>query len=144
MKTLYAVVIVAIVAGCASIQPAPVQVGDRCINCRRTIGNLQVAAEVVDQLKTPLPFRTAGCLAKYLKGHPDQTVAAVFVTDYKSGRMLLADDAWFVPTTMTPVDGTRAEPDFLAFRARSDATAASNGKPVLLRWAQVVAQANAN
>ena len=143
MRSLYAVVVVAIIAGCASIRPAAVQVGDRCFNCGRTIGNLQLAAEVVDQLKTPRPFRSAGCLAKYLKAHPNQPVAAVFVTDYRSGRMLPADDAWFVPTAVKQADGKATEADYLAFRSRADAAAEGGGKPVLLRWAQVVAEASA-
>jgi hypothetical protein len=143
MRALYTVVVVAVIAGCASIHPAAVQVGDRCFNCRRTIGNLQLAAEVVDQLMTPRPFRTAGCLARYLKARPNEPVAAVFVTDYRTGRMLPADDAWFVPTTVTLADGKPGEPDYLAFRSRTDAAGESGGKPVLLRWAQVIAEASA-
>lgn len=141
---IYTVVLAATLTACASIQPAPVQVGDRCVNCNRVIGNPQLAAEVIDQLKTPRPFRTAGCLAKYLKAHPDQAVAAVFVTDNRTGRMLPADDAWFVPTTVTPPDGQRPEADYLAFRYRTDAEAAGGAKPVLLRWSQVVAAATVN
>lgn len=144
MRALYAVVVIAIIAGCASISPAAVQVGDRCFNCRRTIGDLRLAAEVVDQLKTPRPFRTAGCLAKYLKAHPNQPVAAVFVTDYRTGRMLPADDAWFVPTTLKPEGGKTTEADYLAFRSRGDAATAGGGRPVLLRWAQVVAGTSAD
>ena len=59
MKALYVVVLVAVLAACASIKLAPVQVGDRCFNCDRTIGNLHMAAALVDQLQTPRPFRSA-------------------------------------------------------------------------------------
>lgn len=142
MRALYAVVVVAIVAGCSSIRPAPLQVGDRCTNCTRVIGNLQVAAELVDQLKTPRPFRSAGCLANYLKAHPNQPVAAVFVTDYRTGRMLPADDAWFVPTLLNQPDGRAPEADYLAFRSRGEATAEGGSRPVLLRWEQVVAESS--
>jgi hypothetical protein len=144
MKALYVVVFAAILTACASIAPAPVQVGDRCFNCRRTIGDLQMAAELIDQLKTPRPFRTAGCLAKYLKAHPKDAVTAVFVTDYRSGRMMAADDAWFVPTTVKAPGTMRVEADYLAFHSRNDAAAAGSARPVLLRWVQVVAEAPAN
>lgn len=142
MKALYAVVIVAVLTGCASIQPAPVQVGDLCFNCRRAIGDLHMAAEIVDQLMTPRPFRTAGCLAKYTKANQNQPVTAAFVTDYRTGRMLPAADAWFVQTTVTPPGRKTPEPDYLAFRSRTDAAAAGSGKTVLLRWPQVVASAS--
>jgi hypothetical protein len=143
MKALYAVMVVAVIAGCASVKPAPVQVGDRCIRCRRVIGDLKVAGEIVDQLKTPLPFRTAGCLAKYVKGHPGEPLTAVFVTDYQTGRMLEAEDAWFVPTRMQQPDTKKAEDDYLAFRSRDAAAASTTEKPVLLRWNQVLAAASA-
>jgi hypothetical protein len=68
----------------------------------------------------------------------------VFVTDYHSGRMIAADDAWFVPTTVTAPDSKRVEADYLAFHSRSDAAAAGGERPVLLRWVQVVAEATAN
>jgi hypothetical protein len=142
MRALYAVFVVAVIAGCASIQPAAVQVGDRCFNCSRTIGNLQLAAETVDQLKTPRPFRSAGCLARYLKAHPNQPLAAVFVTDARTGRMLPAEDAWFVPTQVRSPDRKTTEPDYLAFRSRNDAATEGDGKAVLLRWSQVVAEAS--
>ena len=140
MKALYAVVIVAVVAACASIQPAPVQVGDRCVRCRRAISDLKLAGEIIDQLKAPFPLRTAGCLAKYMKAHPDQQVTAVFVTDYRTGRMLPADEAWFVPSALMWPDGKKTEEDYLAFRSRSDAAAMKTGNAGPLRWAQVLAE----
>jgi hypothetical protein len=144
MKAFYVVMFAVVLAACASIRPAAVQVGDRCFNCRRTIGDLRMAAEVIDQLKTPRPFRTAGCLAKYLKAHPDYAVSALFVTDYRSGRMIAAGDAWFVPATATPPGSTQPEADYVAFHSRNDAAASGGARPVLLRWAQVVAETSAN
>jgi hypothetical protein len=140
MRRLYAVLIVAVVTACASIQPAAVQVGDRCLRCRRSIGDLRLAGETIDRLRAPHPFRTAGCLAKYVKATPPQELAAVFVTDYQSGRMIAADQAWFVPTALPVPDSKRTESDYLAFRSRADAEAVRGNQP-MLRWAQVVAEA---
>jgi hypothetical protein len=134
MKALYTFVIIATLTACASVQPAAVEVGDRCYRCRRTIGDLRLAGETIDRMRAPHPFRTAGCLAKYIK---------VFVTDHKSGRMITADAAWFVPTQLAVPDSRKTEPDYLAFRSRADAEAAREGKP-MLRWSQVVAEAAAN
>lgn len=143
MKALYTFVIIATLTACASVQPAAVEVGDRCYRCRRTIGDLRLAGETIDRMRAPHPFRTAGCLAKYIKVTPADEVTATFVTDHKSGRMITADAAWFVPTQLAVPDSRKTEPDYLAFRSRADAEAAREGKP-MLRWSQVVAEAAAN
>lgn len=143
MKALYAFVLIAVVTACASVQPAAVQVGDRCLRCRRPIGDLRLAAETIDNLRAPHPFRTAGCMAKFVKVTPAAELTAVFVTDYKTGRMIEADQAWFVPTTLAVPDSKRTEADYLAFRSRTDADTARGNKP-MLRWAQVVAEVPAN
>jgi len=143
MKALYAFVVAAVVTACASIQPAAVQVGDRCLRCRRAIGDLRLAGETIDRLRAPHPFRTAGCMAKYVKVTPAQELTAVFVTDYRTGRMLEADQAWFVPTDLPVADSKRTEADYLAFRSRADADAARGNKP-MLRWTQVVAEVAGN
>jgi hypothetical protein len=143
MRSLYAVLVVIVVTACASIQPAAVQVGDRCLRCRRAIGDLRLAGETIDRLRAPHPFRTAGCMAKYVKVTPAEELTAVFVTDYQTGRMVAADHAWFVPTELPVADSKRTEADYLAFRSRADADAARGSKP-LLRWAQVVSEAPAN
>lgn len=144
MKMLYALVIAATVVACAAIQPAPVRVGDRCLRCRRVIGDLRLAGEIIDRMRAPYPFRTAGCIAKYVKAHPEEQFAAIFVTDHRTGRMLPAGDAWFVPTRLTPPDGTKGEDDYLAFRGRADAESSRTERQSLLRWAQVVAEASVN
>ena len=141
MKKLYAFVIGATLLGCASIQPAAVQVGDRCLRCGRVVSDVRLAAEMIDAMRAPFPFRTAGCLAKYVKAHPDKPVAALFVTDQHSGRMLPASDAWFVPTTIASPDGKKSENDYLAFRSHSEAEAFRPHGTPLQRWAQVVAEA---
>jgi hypothetical protein len=142
MKALYALLLGATLAACASIQPAPVQAGDRCLRCRRAIGDVRLAAEIIDNMRAPFPFRTSGCMAKYVKANPE-SYTAVFVTDYRTGRMLPASSAWFVPTTL-PAEGKRTEPDYLAFGSRADAQAALTHNEPILRWSQVVAESSTN
>ena len=140
MKTLYCVVAVLVLAACASIKPVAINAGDRCLRCKQPVSDLRVAGEMIDRMRAPFPFRTAGCMAKYVKATPPDQITAVFVTDINSGRMIDATDAWFVPAKLAGADGRRLEPDYLAFRSRADAEAAREGQP-LLRWAQVVAEA---
>ena len=142
MRALFAVVLAVALAACASIPPSAVQAGDRCTRCRRAIGDLRLVAETIDTLKTPRPYRTAGCLAKYIKAHQDETFLAVYVTDHSSGRMVPAGEAWFVPTALTQPDSRRTEDDYVAFRLRKDAEAYRAGSEPLLRWGQVVAEAS--
>ena len=108
------------------------------------IGDLRLAAEMIDRMRAPFPFRTAGCLAKYVKAHPQDQFVAIFVTDHRTGRMLPAGDAWFVPALVTPPDGTKGEADYLAFRSRADAEPFRTERLPPLRWAQVVAEARVN
>ena len=140
MRALYAFVIVTVVAACASVRPAEIQGGERCLRCRQPISDLRVAGEIIDRMRAPFAFRTAGCLAKYVKATPAEQITAVFVTDFKSGRLIEADHAWFVPARLPGADGRGLENDYLAFRSRADAEAARSGQP-LLRWSQVVAEA---
>jgi hypothetical protein len=144
MKTLYAVVVAAAVVACASVKPVAVQVGDRCLRCRQPVGDLRLAGEIIDNMRAPFPFRTAGCMAKFVKANPDQGITAIFVTDYRTGRMVQAADAWFVPTEIAAPKGKRTVPDYLAFGSRGDAEAARAAGTPLLRWSQVVAEASGN
>ena len=140
MKTLYGLILVVVVAACTSIKPVAINAGDRCLRCKQPVSDLRLAGEMFDRMRAPFPFRTAGCMAKYVKATPPEQITVVFVTDFNSGRMLDAADAWFVPAKLAAADGRRLEPDYLAFRSRADAEAAREGQP-LLRWAQVVAEA---
>src|SRR5690242_9334786 len=140
MRTLYAVLVVAVVAGCASIAPVKIQAGDSCYRCHRVIQDTKLAAEMIDEsdrIMTSYPFRTAGCMAKYLKANPPAKSSAVFVTDYRTGHMIGADSAWFVPTTLTSADGKKVEADFIAFGSKDDAGAFKDHTP-LKRWADVL------
>ena len=142
-KSLYAAVIAATLVACASVKPAPIQIGDRCLRCRVPVGDLRVAAEIIDNLRAPHPFRTAGCMAKYVKSNLGASYTAIFVTDFNSGRMIEAHDAWFVPAQLAAPTGRGTQADYLAFRSRAEAETARAGQP-LLRWSQVVAEASTN
>jgi hypothetical protein len=144
MKALYSVLLGLTLVACASVKPAPVQAGDRCLRCRQPVTELRLAGEIIDNLRAPFPFRTAGCMAKYVKANAGEGFTAIFVTDYRTGRMLPAGDAWFVPTEIAAADGRRTVPDYLAFGSRREAEAARAGGAPLLRWTQVVAEASAN
>ena len=123
-------------AGCNTVSPVKVQGGEVCYRCRRVIEDTKMAAETLDG-KLVWKFRSTGCVSKYLADHP-QDKSIVFVTDYKTGRMVAPDHAFFVPT----VNRDNGEKDFLAFsdRAAADADAFSRGvKPV--DWNAVMSQA---
>jgi hypothetical protein len=142
MKILYAMAIGLTALACASIQPARIEAGDRCLRCRRPIQDLRLAGEVVDSMNAPFPFRTAGCLAKYVKANSGTQFNAIFVTNFKTGKMIAAADAWFVPTEITAPDSKSPEPDYYAFGSRSEAQAYQADTAKVLRWSQVVAAAD--
>ena len=142
MKALYTLLLGATLMACASVQPARVELGDRCLRCRRPIQDLRLAGEMIDSMRAPFPFRTAGCMAKYVKANPGLQVTALFVTDFRSGKMIPASDAWFVPTSLTSPDGRTAEADYYAFRTRADAQEFKADSTKFMRWPQVVAAAD--
>ena len=142
MKTLYAALIALSALACASVQPATMQVGDRCLRCRRPIADLRLAGQMIDSMRAPFPFRTAGCMAKYIKANSGTPYTALFVTDYNTGRMFPASDAWFVPTTITGPDGKTGEADYYAFRSREEAAAFKADSAKFMRWPEIVAAAN--
>ena len=139
MKTLYAVLLGATLVACSSVQPAKVELGERCLRCRRPIQDLRLAGEVIDSMRAPFPFRTAGCLAKYVKANSGTQFAAIFVTDYSTGRMFPASDAWFVPVTIPSDDNKAGEPDYYAFRTRTAAQQYKADNTTFLRWPEVIA-----
>lgn len=139
MKGRSWIAVMLLATACSSIHPAPVQVGDRCFRCKRVISDVRVAAEYVDEMNMPVVFRSSGCMAKYLHAHPAEK-ATIFVTDYKTGRMVEADDAWFVPTQLAAPDGRTQEDDYLAFASRKEAQAAA-GRATIVRWQRVLVTA---
>lgn len=123
---------------CNSVTPTAVSVGDQCFRCRRTITETRLAAEMIDPSRLAYKFRTAGCLAKYLRDHPSET-GSLFVTDFPSGRMLLAAQASFVPVV---IDESTGERDYRAYGTKADAEQAARAlRETPLDWHTVLAKA---
>jgi hypothetical protein len=110
-------------AACSSVAPVKIDNGEVCYRCRRVIVESRLAAETIDRSLVS-KFRTSGCLAKYLAQHPSDT-SIVFVTDYKTGRLVAPSRAHFVPT----VNRDNGEHDYVAYtdRAAADAEAFAHG-----------------
>jgi hypothetical protein len=135
------VAVLVLAAACSSLHPVAVKVGERCFRCRRDINDIGLAAELVSQQGVPFPFRTSGCLAKYLKEHPAER-GATFVADHISRRLIPSDEAWFVPTTLH--EGKAEQRDYLAFQSRADADGANTAHVPILRWKDVMNLASVN
>jgi hypothetical protein len=101
--------------GCTSIRPVPVQAGDVCVRCQRTVVDTRLAGEVIDAQGGMLKFRAPLCMAKYIRRHPG-TAAAIFVTDYTTGEMFPAANGLFVRVKL---EGSERE--YAAFRSPNDA-----------------------
>jgi copper chaperone NosL len=144
MKFRAGIVPLALVAtfGCSSYTPMPIAAGDVCFRCRRTVTDARVAGEVIDSKGRAFKFRTAGCMAKYLKANPEAP-AAVFVTDYASGRLVKPTAVAFVPVVVT--EGYTTTTDYLAFSSTAAAkAAAAREKSTLVDWKHVLEAATTN
>jgi hypothetical protein len=140
MKVRAAIVTAALVmAGCSSLKPVPIAAGDVCFNCRRIINDPVMAAEVVEKSGLAFKFRTVGCMARYLKAHPEN-VGVVYVTDNSTKRLIKASTATFVPTVL--VEGYKKTPDYIAFGTDKEAReAAAREKSEPRDWKAVLAAA---
>ena len=138
MKIAASLIAIGLLAGCSPIKPLAVRAGDVCFRCHRTISQTRLAAELVDENRRAFSFKTAGCLAKYLAENPGDD-RLVFVTDYKSGKMMRAGSALFVRNT---IDERTQELDFYAFRSRDEAIAyAKTVNSSVVDWLTVMQQA---
>lgn len=138
MRTHLIVAITALAAACTSVKPIAVHSGDVCYRCRRTIVEPKLAAEIVDLSSRAFKFRSAGCLAQYLGEHREE-LRGVFVTDYKSGKLIQAGHASFVPAE---IDRQTGERDYLAFANAADAAAgAATNHSSPIAWPDVLARA---
>jgi hypothetical protein len=143
MKARFVIVVAALAAACSSLHPVAIQAGDRCFRCRQTIVETRLAAELIDHYGAPFPFRTSGCLAKHVKANPGDKILT-FVTDFPSGRMIPAADAWFVPVSLTNPERRFPEADYQAYKSRAAAEADKPAGAALLRWDAVVAAVPVN
>lgn len=122
-------------ASCTSVKPIALHSGDVCDRCRRVITNVTLAGEVVNANGMASRFRTAGCMATYLKEHPEQT-GTVYVTDYTTRELIRAESATFVRII---IDDRTFERDFAAFASKQEAAAfASERKTKPVDWAFVL------
>jgi hypothetical protein len=100
--------------GCTSVKPIRVIAGDKCARCGRSIVEPKLAGEVINGRLFATKYRTPACMAKYLIEHANADVRAIYVADYKTGRLTRVETAYFVKTI---VDGVTQEVDFAAFRS---------------------------
>lgn len=144
MKTLTraTVVLVALVAaGCSSLPPAAIAVGDTCTNCRRTIRDTRLASETIDSVGRAYKFRTVSCMASYLARYsPD--VKAIYVTDFPTGRLVKATAVTFVKSSVS--EGKDRITDYLAFYSEKAARdLAAREKTTAIEWDELLAAAKA-
>lgn len=124
ISAVSAVLVLALVS-CSSVRPLPIRAGETCYGCRQLITDIKLGAEMIDAQGHAFKFRTAGCLAKYLRDHPDEKLAGTWVTDYNSGRFVAAKDATYVRAI---IDEASRERNYYAFRSASDAAAFAREK----------------
>lgn len=129
-----------IVGVAAPLTPAPVEQGDKCFRCYRTVVLTRLAAEIVERNGLAYKFRAPACLAQYLTEHPQsrESPARVFVAEYTSGVLIPVERLWFVETV---IDRWTGERDFVAFTLRglADSYAREAGGSVV-DWSGVMAE----
>ena len=127
---------------CSAAGPLPIAAGDTCFRCRRIVDDPRLAAEMIDPGGRAFKFRTALCLATYLKQHPDDS-GRVYVTDFTTGRMMKTSAATFVPTMVGK--GRDRTQEFVAYQASADAkAAAASERTQPTDWQGVLAAAPTN
>ncbi len=121
------------------LEPAALSPEDMCTDCKMAISEKQFAAQYLTKDGDAVKFDDLGCLAHYLKSHPQQRadIAAFFVMDYGAKQWLKAESAFYVHADKfhTPMQG-----GFAAFNSRQQAEAAAAAKQGrLLNWQEVLA-----
>jgi hypothetical protein len=132
-----------VIAACSGMQPIRISAGDVCARCTKVISVPRTAAEAIDRDGHAFKFRTAGCMAKFLKAYPTSQFPDVFVTDYATSRLVKVSAAKFVPTMMG--EGPDRGMDYVAYyteEGAADAARRANTAPV--EWERVLADATSN
>lgn len=111
MRTVAVLALTLFLCACGSFKPVPINAGDICDSCGRTIIDVKIAAESISPQGVVSKFRTAECLAKHVREHPE-AIAAKFVTDYRTGRFIRPESAMYVRLT---VDENTSEKAYAAF-----------------------------
>lgn len=129
------VVVLLVVAACSSVRPVAIKVGDICEDCHQAIQNTKLAAEIVEPNGLAMKFKTVSCMARFASRHQNEG-AALFVTDYQTGKLFPVQRAVFVRGEID--SGTRAL-DYVAFsdvRPAVEFGRANGSSPV--DWPQVL------
>ena len=136
MRWVIPVVAGLVLLGCSSLQPLAIRTGETCYSCRQVISEPKIAAEMIDSAGHASKFDTVECLARYVNEHPNEKIDGVFVTDYKSGRLFEATDAYYVKGTVMPGSMRKV---YAAFRSSGDAEAfAKSQNSPMVQWKAVV------
>lgn len=136
MRTALTLVVVLLVAAaCSSIRPVAIKAGDICEDCHQAILNTKVAAEIVEPNGLAMKFKTVSCMARFASRRQNEG-AALFVTDYQTGKLFPVHRAVFVRGEIDP--DTRAL-DYVAFsdvRPAVEFARVNGSSPV--DWPQIV------
>lgn len=123
-------------------RPAPPQTigaGEVCYGCRHVITNARLAAEIMDR-NLPTKYRTSGCMAEYVAGHPSAH-SRYYVTDFVSGGLIEAEHAYFVEVVINDMTNER---DYRAYYSHGMADIAAQVLNVkILRWDDLLDRAKA-
>jgi hypothetical protein len=137
MRRTIVLALFVLAVGCSQLTPARIVSGDVCERCKAVISDTRLAGEIIDTGLNVLKFRTVGCMAQFVNQNAGRA-SAIFVTDYKSGKLVRATQAVFVRATID--EKTRAE-DYLAFSNVGDATAAAREeRGAVVDWPSVLAR----
>lgn len=103
MKPFITCLLACLFVACGTGAPQPAALDTRndvCGTCRMTVSMQKFAAQVVAPGELPVFFDDIGCLARYLKEHPDLPRGAVsFVADHRTGAWTPAAGAVFTRAT---------------------------------------------
>jgi nitrous oxide reductase accessory protein NosL len=139
MKAVAFAFVALLAAGCSSVSPLPIQAGDLCFNCRRPINDVTMAGEIITQTNQALKFKSAACMARYVKANPDLP-KVVYVTDFKTGRFIKASSATFVP--FVTVERYVKTTDYVAYYSKDVAAEfAKEQNSTLIGWDEVLKRA---
>ncbi len=107
--------------GSQELKAVAIEPGEMCTFCKMAISQKRFAAEFINKDGEVFKFDEIGCMARYLKQHP-QTPAVYFVADSDSGEWLEGNRATYVHSSEfeTPMSG-----GIIAFRDRGSAEKAA-------------------
>lgn len=135
--SVYGVALATFALSCtAAVRPVRINPGEQCFRCQRTIMDTRMATERITGFVEK--FRAPGCMAKYVVKNPEEK-GPTFVTDFATGNLISADEAFFVSVV---VDERTGERDYRAYALKSDADAAAEAfATTTIDWSTVVERA---